>query len=61
VTLGHSADCRIARHLANQVQIDGNKSSLSAEARRSVRSLATCVASANHEHVILLVITTIAR
>ena len=54
VALGQAADGRVAGHLADGIEIDGEQEGLATHARRRERRLHARVASAHHDHIILL-------
>ena len=53
VALGHSADGRIAAHLRDEVHVHGDERSLQAHARGGHGRLATGMAGAHHDHIVL--------
>ena len=55
MSLGDAADRRIARHLADQIEIEGHKSRARTEARGRRRRLTSGVARTDHDHIKTLV------
>src|SRR5271170_4005360 len=53
MSLGDAANCRVARHLRNQVDIQRVERSLQPHARRSHRGLAPGMTRADHDYLVL--------
>ncbi len=49
--LRNAADCRVARHLRDQVDVERVKGGLQPHARRGHRGFAASMAGADHDHV----------